>query len=492
MKKMYVLMGCLLSGSLGFSQNIGIGTSTPNPSAKVEIKDNQRGLLIPQVALTDVNSFTPLAGNAAQSNSLLVFNTATATGVTPGYYYWNTVKWVRLQDDTTGFSALPGFWSIQGNSFIDTAINFLGTIDSADLRFRVANYNAGKLGVEGDVFLGVYAGLNSYNNRGRNTGVGSAALRNNQYGEENVAVGYIALAKNQFGSNNTAVGHSSLWENTSGASNTATGFWSLGYNINGSSNTASGDRALLWNKYGSFNTAAGAHALFFTNGSGNSAVGNESLKYLSQGNANTAIGHLSGPVGPYVTVVMDNSSAIGAYANVSMSNKMRFGGSGVTILEAPAPLSVVSDARFKTNITPTVQGLDFIRLLKPVQYNMDAEKMERFMTRHMPDSSRNKRLLEQDLKPASAIVRTGFLAQDVEAAAKQCGFDASDLVHKPVNENDYYSVAYSQFVMPLVKSTQELLAMVEAQATTIKKHEQEMQQMRLKMEEMQKKTKQNN
>ena len=50
---------------------------------------------------------------------------------------------------------------------------------------------------------------------------------------------------------------------------------------------------------------------------------------------------------------------------------------------------------------------------------------------------------------------TGFLAQDVEEAARQTGYDFSGLV-KPQNENDLYSLRYSDFVVPLVKAAQEL------------------------------------
>lgn len=43
----------------------------------------------------------------------------------------------------------------------------------------------------------------------------------------------------------------------------------------------------------------------------------------------------------------------------------------------------------------------------------------------------------------------------MEAAAKKAGY-VFDGVHAPVDDNDNYSVAYSQFVVPLVKAVQEL------------------------------------
>jgi hypothetical protein len=63
-------------------------------------------------------------------------------------------------------------------------------------------------------------------------------------------------------------------------------------------------------------------------------------------------------------------------------------------------------------------------------------------------------------------VTTGFLAQEVEAAAKSIGFDFSG-VDSPKNENDMYGLRYAEFVVPLVKAVQELNSQNEAQQITI-------------------------
>ena len=55
-------------------------------------------------------------------------------------------------------------------------------------------------------------------------------------------------------------------------------------------------------------------------------------------------------------------------------------------------------------------------------------------------------------------VYTGFVAQEVEAAANKLGYDFSG-VHKPENNKDLYGLSYSEFVMPLVKSVQQLSKM---------------------------------
>jgi len=78
-----------------YAQGVGISTTffTPDSSAMLEIRANNKGLLIPRVALTQTTSSSPIVSPAT---SLLVYNTATINDVTPGYYYWDGTKWVRL------------------------------------------------------------------------------------------------------------------------------------------------------------------------------------------------------------------------------------------------------------------------------------------------------------------------------------------------------------------------------------------------------------
>jgi hypothetical protein len=51
---------------------------------------------------------------------------------------------------------------------------------------------------------------------------------------------------------------------------------------------------------------------------------------------------------------------------------------------------------------------------------------------------------------------TGFIAQDVEAAAKKLNYDFSGVYH-PQNDKDLYGLSYADFVVPLVRSVQELV-----------------------------------
>ena len=63
--------------------------------------------------------------------------------------------------------------------------------------------------------------------------------------------------------------------------------------------------------------------------------------------------------------------------------------------------------------------------------------------------------------------QSGFIAQEVEAAAKELGYEFSG-VDAPKNEDDLYGLRYSAFVVPLVKAIQEQQVLIEEQQKAIK------------------------
>ena len=97
MKRLLILF-CIIS-SIHLTAQTGIGTTTPDPSAKLEVASTNKGFLPPRVQLTAINSASPISNPA---NGLLVFNTVTAGSnpfqVIPGYYYWDGTgqQWVSL------------------------------------------------------------------------------------------------------------------------------------------------------------------------------------------------------------------------------------------------------------------------------------------------------------------------------------------------------------------------------------------------------------
>ena len=113
-------IGVLIFGLAFFTGNAqtGIGTTTPSPSAKLEVASSNQGFLPPRIALTATNAASPVTSPAT---GLLVYNTATTgtppNNVAPGYYFWNGSAWVAVLSTITTSS-------ISGNGTTTTLTNF--------------------------------------------------------------------------------------------------------------------------------------------------------------------------------------------------------------------------------------------------------------------------------------------------------------------------------------------------------------------------------
>jgi microcystin-dependent protein len=91
MKKIYILIISILSISNLHAQT-GIGTTTPNASAKLDVYSTNKGFLPPRVSLTDIYDQTTIASPAI---GLLVYCKGDA-GLAAGYYYWNGNAWATI------------------------------------------------------------------------------------------------------------------------------------------------------------------------------------------------------------------------------------------------------------------------------------------------------------------------------------------------------------------------------------------------------------
>ena len=101
------------------SAQVGLGTRTPHPDAMLELAATNKGILLPRVALVSSTAVAPLTAHVA---GMSVYNTATAGDVTPGYYYNDGSKWVKL---ATG--AVPTDATANSNGLIRLAGDLAGT-----------------------------------------------------------------------------------------------------------------------------------------------------------------------------------------------------------------------------------------------------------------------------------------------------------------------------------------------------------------------------
>jgi hypothetical protein len=414
-------------------------------------------------------------------------------------------KFVRGNDQKSKY------WQINGNHNINRNKDFLGTFDKTPInisangvpsdlpyirvtalgQIEAFNTNQGVFIGEGagesnkganNTFVGFHTGFNTsiepiFQQPGDNTALGNSSFFSNTIGEDNTAIGSFALFSTVEASQNTAVGFQALYASKDGAFNTAVGASSLNSGVTGSFNTAIGFSALHDNAQ-NFNTAVGFQCMGGNStGQSNTAVGTDALLNNISGNKNTAIGInalISNQKGSKNTVIgadsdvfsfsgpLTNATAIGFGAVSNASNKVRIGNVEVEVIEGQVEFTTPSDGRFKFNVQNNVPGLSFIMNLHPVTYQVDKDQMAVVM--QIPEKERPK--LKKGKQ--SKIIKSGFIAQEVEVAALECGYDFDGLNTPESEDKGYYGLAYSSFVTPLVKAVQEQQALIIEMQNNIK------------------------
>ncbi|WP_458864068.1 V-type ATP synthase subunit E family protein, partial [Myroides injenensis] len=99
MKKRLLSVALLMGTSFVANAQVGVGTATPNKSAELTVVASNRGILIPNVALTSATDKTTITNGNVQSLMVYATETSKTKDITPGYYYWDINKWVRLTAD---------------------------------------------------------------------------------------------------------------------------------------------------------------------------------------------------------------------------------------------------------------------------------------------------------------------------------------------------------------------------------------------------------
>jgi hypothetical protein len=337
-----------------------------------------------------------------------------------------------------------------------------------------------------------YQSLYSNINGKENTAIGNGSLYSNTTGTSNTAIGYQSLYSNisgsylvaigrrslynNIGTGNTAIGFESLYSNTTGISNTAIGTNSMGTNTTGNFNTAIGRASLVLNTVGTGNTAIGYASLYNNkNGFANTAIGFQALYNITSGYGNTAIGHNSLYSSISTTV---SNTAIGAnslYGNTSGENNIgigvnaegptstsssiiTLGNNNHTILRCNVTtITSLSDKRDKTNIKDLSLGIDFINLLKPVEFNWDRREWYAKKDKNgIILRNKNNDYVYEKKPDGSKIGKKdyGFIAQDFEKVQKDYNLEWLDLVLK--DNPKRLETSNGKLLPILVKAVQEL------------------------------------
>ncbi len=213
MKK--IVFSLLLSAASSSYAQVGINTESPHPSSALDIRSDNKGILIPKVALLDRLDSTTIVSPA---EALLVYNTTLNTVLAPGFYYYSSGSWHPVAGKIADSA-----WKTSGNTTQDSA--FIGTINEIPLVLaahseRTALFYPGggiALGKNADaeqtsgIAFGNVAYANGLNNiaigKGSNSSVSNSIAVGtyaNASGQDGVAVGTEAAAKSL---NTVAVGH---------------------------------------------------------------------------------------------------------------------------------------------------------------------------------------------------------------------------------------------------------------------------------------------
>ena len=135
-KVIYIFQIILLCSTFSWAQ-VGINTTTPNPSAALDITDTTRGILIPRMSQNQRDAIV------SPATGLLIYQTDGTTG----FYYYNGTVW-------TSFAGSGAGWGLTGNSGTNPTTNGIGTTDNQGLSIVTNNTEAIRIAPTGNVGIG--------------------------------------------------------------------------------------------------------------------------------------------------------------------------------------------------------------------------------------------------------------------------------------------------------------------------------------------------
>ena len=214
------------------------------------------------------------------------------------------------------------------------------------------------------------------------------------------------------------------------------------------------------------------------NGSSNIAMGRCSAKDIAGGNCNVAIGSFAGIA---ITSGNDNIS-IGRAAGCTITTTSCVINIGYNMTNTTASTTCIggtcvmaaqftatSDCRSKKDIKDLPYGLDFINLLRPVSYKWKPQEDKLDKDGNLIHKGEQNHTHQRTM--------FGLLGQQVKESLSKLGLGYNDFAgfqdkeeeHGPSGwkpsyqeENKTISLAYDDFIAPLIKSVQELSAEVDS------------------------------
>ncbi len=160
MKNFYVAAICVFTSSLLLAQNnIGIGTTSPHPSAVLDLMASDKGMLIPRTTIGSLAA--PFASGLVifdtDSNCFVMYdgtvwkNLCTSGGGGVTDILFNPDGSVTVESPDGQFTTIDKAWLTKGNSGTNAANDFVGTVDAQDLVLRSNNTEVFRITTTGAV-----------------------------------------------------------------------------------------------------------------------------------------------------------------------------------------------------------------------------------------------------------------------------------------------------------------------------------------------------
>jgi hypothetical protein len=393
---------------------LGVGTATPNSTAKVDITSTTQGLLMPR--LTGIQQ----AAISSPATGLIIYNTDSVA-----FVYYTGSQWLKIGSTSGGGGTLtsiqhgygvintPNPITVSGIVKADSARMFPDVIATIALTtnftsgaatwnpttriLNIPQYIGGGGGsgvttlgpiinssnANGGTISGVTLYLNKVNRAFGGvwtTGADTVAGRKTFSDDIRILGDLSTLGDSAFvigvgpdkiqGNADTRVGVMTLNSSLaaySGNNNTAIGWTALKAATSGYNNTATGSLALTANTTGAGNEAYGYAAMIFnTTGSGNSAYGSLALSDNTSGNFNAAFGggalnsiatgNGNSAFGAEVMQSSTSGSFNSAFGRQAMENNVQTGNSAFGYQAMRATTTGIANAAFgyRTMMTGTI------------------------------------------------------------------------------------------------------------------------------------------
>lgn len=425
--KLLLLVGSFFTATL-FSQNVGIGTTSPSANAILHMVSTNKGMIIPQVSLDSLKDITSIA---TPSQGLMVYNT-TQPGVrndmARGFYYYSTnaLSWVRfadnLNDNPWQTAGILGIQLRDKTDGVEMMDDYLGAATNWSPKVKILKMvDSALLNAKNNINALVLTGVDRKTTAGWENRVKTSIIFENAY-----------YATNSLSSGTTSVAISSYTENPGTASNNLNnglGFYTFATPVN----TATADTPSM--SLYRHNVGIGAYVSDINN----VTEGRLQITGFSNGDQ-LSLRHPSSINLKWGIYVSSIDSSLNFYSNGSLR---------ANIDRVTGVYTALSDRTMKKNIRPLQTVLESIRQLPVYSYN------------YLDSKDEDHRVI-------------GMMAQDVQPYFPELVYQRYDReITKPVLTMDYSGMG-----VIAIKGIQEQQKIIEAQNNRITALEEELKKIK--------------